>query len=139
MQPLLKIDLSNKSWKSEKIPETWAHDYLGGASLAARLLYDHLNPEIGALDPQSPLLFINGPLTGTGGPAVGRFVICGRSPATNIWGESNIGGFWGPELRKAGYFGLWITGKADHPTWIHIQDDQVEFFDASSIWGLETY
>lgn len=144
MQPILKIDLSTKEINQLKIPESFQQEYLGGASLAARLLYDHISPDVDALSPEASLLFLNGPLTGTLGPAVGRFVIAARSPATGLWGESNCGGFWGPELRKAGFLGLWITGCASEPVylWIHgsrADDVSVEFKQASSIWGKDTY
>ena len=83
-------------------------------------MYEELLPELDPLSAQAPLLFLNGPLSGTSGPAVGRFVVCAKSPATGLWGESNCGGFWGPELRMAGYYGLWITGKAESPVYISI-------------------
>lgn len=139
MQPILSIDLSTNQFKTHSMPEGWERDYLGAASLAARLLYDHLTPELAPLSLQAPLVFLTGPLTGTSGPAVGRFVVCARSPATGLWGESNCGGFWGPELRKAGYDGLWVTGRAEKPVYLWIQDEQVVVRDAGSIWGLETY
>lgn len=95
MQPILKVDLSSREISQIDIPRQWEIEYLGGASLAARFLYDYLTPELEPLSPQAPLLFLNGPMSGTAGPAVGRYVICGLSPATNLWGESNCGGFWG--------------------------------------------
>ncbi len=138
MQPLLKINLDHGEIKLVDIPEDWEADYLGGASLGARILYDQLNPESDPLSSEMPILFLPGPLTGTLGPAVGRFVVCGRSPATNLWGESNCGGFWGPELRKAGFDGLWIEGKADKPIYLWINNDHVEIRDARHLWGLDT-
>jgi aldehyde:ferredoxin oxidoreductase len=82
---------------------------------------------------------VTGPLTGTAGPAVGRFTVCGKSPATGLWAESNIGGFWGPELRMAGWDGVWISGKAEQPVYLYIHDDQVEYREASHLWGEDTY
>ena len=139
MQPIAKINLSNRSISPFKIPEDWERQYLGGASLAARLLYDHLSPDLEPLSPEAPLLFLNGPLSGTSGPAVGRFVVCARSPATRLWGESNCGGFWGPELRKCGLDGLWIEGQADEPVYLWIREGQIEIRPAHHLWGLETY
>jgi aldehyde:ferredoxin oxidoreductase len=139
MQPILKIDLSSGQFDRITIPEEWIQKYIGGASLAARILYDYIVQELDPLSPQAPLLFLTGPLTGTSGPAVGRFVICSRSPATGLWAESNCGGFWGPELRKTGIDGLWIQGRADHPVFIRIEDDQVDICDARHLWGLDTY
>jgi aldehyde:ferredoxin oxidoreductase len=139
MQPILKINLSSGATEEYQIPEEWEKDFLGGASLAARFLYDSLIPELDALSPDSPLLFINGPLTGTAGPTVGRFVICGKGPATGLWAESHIGGFWGPELRFAGYDGLWITGRASEPVYLWIDEGWLEVRKGAHLWGKDTY
>ena len=139
MQPILKIDLTTGETEEYEIPEKWQKEFLGGASLAARILYDHLTPELEALSPESPLLFMAGPMTGTSGPTTGRFVICGKGPATGLWAESNIGGFWGPELRKAGYDGLWITGKASAPVYLWINGSSLEIRNAAHLWGQDTY
>jgi aldehyde:ferredoxin oxidoreductase len=139
MQPVLRINLTKGTTDEFIVPHQWEVDYLGGASLGARLLYEELIPSLDPLSPEAPLLFLNGPLSGTSGPAVGRFVICAKSPATNMWGESNCGGFWGPELRMAGYDGLWITGRAESPVYISIINNKVEIHSAEQIWGLDTY
>ena len=139
MQPILKIDLSNRTSEVFSPPEDWEQAFLGGASLAARLLYRDLTPELDPFSPEAPLLFLNGPLTGTSGPTVGRFVICGKGPATGLWAESNCGGFWGPELRACGYDGLWITGKASEPLFLWLNGDSLEFRSAEDLWGKDTY
>ncbi|MDD2923425.1 MAG: aldehyde ferredoxin oxidoreductase family protein, partial [Anaerolineales bacterium] len=108
-------------------------------SLAARILYSSLTRDLNPLAEDSPLLFLNGPLTGANGPTTGRFVVCGKSPATQLWAESNCGGFWGPELRKAGYDGLWITGKSLKPVYILVNEGKIEARDAASLWGQDTY
>lgn len=139
MHPILTVNLTSGETGSREIPAQWEQAYLGGASLAARLLYEHLTPTLDPLSPQAPLLFLNGPLTGSAGPAVGRFVVCGKSPATGLWGESNVGGFWGPELVMAGYSGLWLSGRAARPVYLWIHDRQVEIRDAARLWGMDTY
>ncbi len=139
MQPILKIDLSNGAWQEVAIPDLWVQDLLGGASLAARLLYPYLTPGLDPLSADSPLLFMTGPLTGSSGPAVGRFVVCGKGPATGLWAESNCGGFWGPELRQAGFDGVWVTGRASQPVFLWIEDGKVEVRSAVGYWGLDTY
>ena len=139
MQPILTIDLTTGITDSYTVPPAWEAEYLGGASLAARMLYDQLTASLEPLSPQNPLLFLTGPLTGTSGPSVSRFVVCARSPATRLWGESNCGGFWGPELRKAGFDGIWITGRAANPVYLWIHDGQVEIRTASHVWGLDPY
>ena len=144
MQAILKVNLSTGKTEQYNPPGEWVRQYLGGASLAARLLYETLLPSLAPLSAQAPLLFLTGPLTGTAGPAVGRFVVCGRSPATGLWGELNCGGFWGPELRKAGFDGLWVEGCAAEPVYLWIHDDdtlanRVEIRPAAHHWGLDTY
>jgi len=139
MQPILTVNLTTREIGEYTIPKDWERDYLGGASLAARLLYEYLTPDLDPFSPDAPLLFLNGPLSGTSGPAVGRFIIAGRSPATRLWGESNCGGFWGPELRMAGYDGLWVRGKAGHPVYLWIQKGNIEFREAGHLWGMDTY
>jgi len=139
MQPILKINLSTGQTEEYHIPEKWEKDFLGGASLAARILYDSLTRELDALSPDAPLLFMMGPMTGTSGPTTGRFVICGKGPATGLWAESNIGGFWGPELRAAGYDGLWITGRATEPVYLWLNGSRLEVRSAAHLWGQNTY
>ena len=139
MQPILKIDLSTRSAQEYRIPRAWEEAFLGGASLASRLLYPYLSPELDPLSADAPLLFLNGPLTGTAGPTVGRFVVCGKGPATGLWAESNCGGFWGPELRSCGFDGLWITGKAERPTYLWLNGKNVEFRSAEFLWGKDIY
>jgi aldehyde:ferredoxin oxidoreductase len=139
VQDIVKINLSTGAISRFRIPQDWEGQFLGGASLAARLLYESLTSDLDPLSPQAPLLFLNGPLTGTAGPAVGRFVVCGKSPATGLWGESNCGGFWGPELRMAGFDGLWIEGRASEPVYLWIRDDQCEVRPAAHLWGMDTY
>lgn len=139
MQPILKVDLTSKTITQFLAPIEWERSFLGGSALAARLLYDRLTPDLAPFAPQAPLLFLNGPLSGTVGPATGRFVVCGRSPATGLWGESNCGGFWGPELRMAGYDGLWVEGQSEQPVYLWIQDGKIEIRPAAHLWGLDTY
>ncbi|MBK5108054.1 MAG: aldehyde ferredoxin oxidoreductase family protein [Anaerolineales bacterium] len=139
MQPLLTINLSDSTTGRYEIPKQWETDYLGGASLAARLLYDDLTADLDPLSPEAPLLFLNGPMTGTLGPAVGRYVVCGKSPATGIWAESNCGGFWGVELRKTGYDGIWISGRSPEPVYLWLLDGDLKIIPAGHLWGMETY
>ncbi|NJN80102.1 MAG: aldehyde ferredoxin oxidoreductase family protein [Anaerolineales bacterium] len=139
MLPILKINLTTNQTEEFIVPKDGKKDFLGGASLGARILYSSITQELNPLSAESPLLFINGPLSGTNGPTTGRFVICGKGPATNLWAESNIGGFWGPELRKAGYDGLWITGKAESQIYVWIQDDRLEVRSAAHVWGKDVY
>lgn len=139
MQPILRINLTTGNIDEFAVPYDLKVAFLGGASLGARLLYSKLLPTLDPISADAPLLFLNGPLSGTSGPAVGRFVICAKSPATHLWGESNCGGFWGPELRMAGYDGLLLTGRADTPVYLTILDHRIEIHPAAHLWGMDTY
>jgi len=137
---ILSVDLSRATIEEFQVDQELVREYIGGSGLAARLLWEHLTLDLDPLSPSNPLLFITGPLTGTSGPATARFMICAKSPATGLWGESNCGGFWGPELRSAGYDGLLVMGKSPHPVYIWIHDGKVELRDASNLWGkADTY
>jgi aldehyde:ferredoxin oxidoreductase len=139
MQPILKIDLTTGKTEQYVIPRQWEQQFLGGTSLAARILYSSLMRELDPVSPEAPLLFFVGPMTGTSGPTTGRFVVCGKGPATGLWAESNIGGFWGPELRAAGYDGLWVTGKAQQPVYLWLNGKQLEVRAAGHLWGQNCY
>lgn len=139
MQPILQVDLSQGLFSDLQIPNDWQKEYIGGAGLAARILFEFLNIDLDPLGPDSPLLFLNGPLSGTFGPAVGRYVICGRSPLTGLWAESNCGGYWGAELRKTGYDGIFVTGKSESPVSLIINDQQIELLPSEKFWGMNTY
>jgi aldehyde:ferredoxin oxidoreductase len=137
---LLSVDLTRQTLHDQRIDPGIARDYVGGSGLAARLLWDRLRHDLDPLGPDNPLLFITGPLTGTAGPASGRFAVCARSPATGLWGEANCGGFWGPELRLAGYDGVLVTGQSESPVYLWIHDGKAELRDASHLWGAaDTY
>jgi len=136
----LTIDLTTGSNSFETITNEVMYKYIGGSGLGAHLLYDELSPGLDPLSPEAPLAFVTGPLTGTSGPAVARSVICGKSPLTGIWAESNIGGFFGTELRKAGVDVLIVRGKAASPVYIRVDDSRVELRSADHLWGTaDTY
>jgi aldehyde:ferredoxin oxidoreductase len=136
----LMIDLTTGSNAVGTIKNDVIKKYLGGSGLGAYLLYPELSPDLDSLSPEAPLAFITGPLTGTSGPAVARSVICGKSPSTGIWAESNIGGFFGTELRKAGVDVLIVRGRAANPVYLSIQDSHVELRPAGHLWGAaDTY
>ena len=113
--------------------------YIGGSSLGARMLYDELDPSVGPLDPENLLIFMTGPLTGTMCPSCGRYCVCTRSPLTNIWAEAHAAGYWGPELKFAGFDGVVIRGKSERPVYLWIRDGAYELRDAAAIWGRDTY
>jgi aldehyde:ferredoxin oxidoreductase len=136
---ILRVDLSAGSLWEEPLNADYARDYIGGSGLAARYLIDMIDSDTDPLGPNAPLFFLTGPLVGTSMTSAGRYSVCARSPLTGIWGEANSGGFFGPELRYAGYDGVLITGKSERPVWLSIIDGKSELHDAGSLWGCDIY
>jgi aldehyde:ferredoxin oxidoreductase len=139
MKDILVVDLTSRSSRTLPIDPETAREYVGGSGLAARLLYDQLNNELDPLRPENPLLYLTGPLVGTSMPSAGRCTVSALSPLTGIWGESNTGGFIGPELRFSGYDGLLVTGRASSPCWISLIDGELLFHEAEKLWGQDSY
>jgi aldehyde:ferredoxin oxidoreductase len=136
---ILHVNLSTDELRDEALDPDLARDYVGGSGLAARLVYDMVDATTDPLGPENPLVLMTGPLVGTAMPSAGRCSVCALSPLTGIWGESNTGGFIGPELRFAGYDGIVITGRAERPVWLAIVEGDARLRDASELWGLDTY
>jgi len=132
---ILKINLSDNLILTENINLSYTEKYLGGAGYACRYLYDLIKKDTDPLSAENILMIMNGPFSLTSAPAFGRFVVCSKSPYTGLWGEANCGGFFGPELKKAGYDGIIILGKAKTPVYIWILDDKVDILDGSFLWG----
>ncbi len=136
---LLVVDLTAGRVAEEELNSEYARRFIGGSGLAARYTYDMIDADTDPLGPENPLIFMTGPLVGTQAPSCSRYVICARSPHTGLWGESNVGGFMGPQLRFAGYDGIVIKGRADEPVYLFVHDGEAELRDASQLWGLDTY
>jgi aldehyde:ferredoxin oxidoreductase len=136
---ILRVDLSASRLWDEPLNEDYVRHFVGGSGLAARYLYDLLDRHTDPLGPQNPLFFLTGPLVGTPMTSAGRYSVCARSPLTGIWGEANSGGFFGPELRAAGYDGVLITGRAEQPAWLSIVDGQAQLHEAGDLWGSDIY
>ena len=140
MGKLLRVDLTTGRMWDEPIDDAYAEQFVGGSGLAARYLWDLITPETDPLGPDNPLIFMTGPLVGTSTPAAGRFAVVTRSPATGLLGEANSGGYWGPELRRAGYDGVIVTGQARAPVWLELREDAAPMLhDAGDLWGLDMY
>ncbi len=136
---LLVINLTTGDISTQELNRGYAAQYLGGSGLAARYLYDWIDAKTDPLGADNPLVFMNGPLDGTGAPSSGRFAVCARSPQTGLWGEAIAGNFFGPELKFAGYDGIVIRGKANSLCYLHITPDRVDIHDASDLRGRTTY
>ena len=134
---LLRVDLTRGIVSVEEFDEAFYRLYPGGKALAGYLLLREIEPGADPLGPDNVLVLVNGLLTGAPISTATRFTASARSPLTGAYGESEAGGFWGPELKMAGYEGIIVTGRAEHPVYIAIKDDQVEIRDARHLWGQE--
>jgi len=132
---ILRINLTNGEISKEPLDLKMAEEFVGGRGLASRLLCAEIDPEIDALSSENPLIFGTGPLTGTGAPATARYVVVCKAPLTGTIACSNSGGFFGPEIKFAGYDVLIIEGESPEPVYLWIQDDRVEIRSASLLWG----
>src|SRR5438128_11712085 len=132
---LLHIDLSARQSRVEEVPENILRRHLGGGAMAAWLLLRELKPGVDPLGPDNVLVFMTSVINGLWLSGTNRYTAAAKSPLTGGYGESEAGGWWGPELRAAGWDGLVIRGKAASPVYLWIKDDKVEFRDASRYWG----
>ena len=132
---VLRINLTERTITKEPLNEQWAKEYVGGRGLGARYLTEEVDPTVDALDPDNKLLFVTGPLTGTSASCGSRYMVVTKGPLTNAITTSNSGGYWGPELKFAGYDMLILEGRASSPCYLWIYDDVVELRDAGELWG----
>lgn len=131
----LRVDLSRGLIEQEPIPRDILVNYIGGEGLGAKYLYDEVPPGTDPFDPQMLVVVAPGPVSGTLSPGCGRLEIITKSPNTGLFGDSNVGGDFAPELHWAGYDAILITGKAPQPVYLWIDDDKVELRDAGHLWG----
>jgi len=134
---ILRVDLTRGTIQVEKFDEQFYRLYPGGKALAAYFLLRELPPGTEPFAPENLLILANGLLTGAPFSTATRFTAAARSPLTRAYGESEAGGYWGPELKMAGYEAIVITGRAEQPVYLWIHDDQVEIRDARRLWGHE--
>ena len=138
-QKIAYIDLSTGDIKTRLIPEKVRRLYLGMRGIDMYLLYNHIKPGIDPMGPENVLLVSSGPLSGTPVPSPSRTHVAALSPLTECVGSTNMGNYFGPELRFAGYDHLVITGKAEKPIYLWIYNDQIEIRDAEYIWGQDCF
>jgi aldehyde:ferredoxin oxidoreductase len=136
---LLFVNLTAGTLKEEKPHGNIYRDFLGGTGLGVRILYERMKPNADPLGPENMLGFVTGPLTATGVSGGGRHTVVTKSPVTKAWADSNSGGFWGPELKWAGYDGVFFSGISPKPVYLLITPGKVELRDAAYLWGKDTY
>jgi aldehyde:ferredoxin oxidoreductase len=135
---MLFVDLTSGTVKQQELPEELARQFIGGYGIGARVLYDMMKPGVAPLGPDNVLGFVTGPLTGSGALFGSRYTLVCKSPVTGGWNDANSGGFFGPELKMAGYDAVFVSGAAREPVYLWINDGRVEIRDARKLWGKDT-
>ena len=136
---ILRINLTAGSVKVEPLNMDWAHAYLGSRGLATKYIVEEMDPKTDPLSEANKLIWATGPLTGTMASTGGRYTVVTKGPLTGAIACSNSGGYWGAELKMAGYDMVIFEGKSAKPVYLFIQDDLVELRDASHLWGKSVW
>ena len=136
---IIWVNLTTRSIEKRPIDEDMIRKYLLGAGYLSRVLYDMIPVGTDPLGKDNVLGFATGLLTGSMFPQSSRHVIAALSPLTNIWGESHAAGFWGAELKLAGYDAVMFTGTSTTPVYLHIEDSRVKLLDAAHLWGKDVF
>ncbi len=135
---ILRVNLTKSEISVEDLDMRVAKDYIGGLGLGVKYLYDEIDPAVDAFSPANKLLFVTGPLTGTGAPSANRYVAVAKSPLTGCIANSTAAGEFSMQLKYAGYDMIIVEGKAKKPVYLWIEDDKVEIRDAQPLWGLSS-
>ena len=135
---ILRVNLSTSDITIETPDQTFYRMYMGGKGIIAHYLLKEVSPEADALGAENKLIFATGVLTGIPIAGTPRYTVGAKSPLTGGFGQSEAGGFWGPELKKAGWDAVIIEGKAEKPVYLSITDSDIQINDAAELWGKET-
>ena len=138
MGKILDIDLSTGAVGEYPVSDTDRERFLGGRFLATKILWEELQPGVDPLSEENILVIMTSPLTGTGAPSSSRYDISAKSPLTGAIGHSNSGGNFGIRLKRAGWDGMIVRGKAPQPVTIEVTEDRVAIHRADALWGLDT-
>ena len=136
---LLRVNLSEGSCTPEDLNMEWAQQYLGQRGLSSKYLTEEIDPACDPLGPENKLIFATGPLTGTMASTSGRYSVTCKGPLTGAIASSNSGGFFGAELKFAGWDMVIFEGKSEKPVYLLIQDDRVELCSAEGLWGKSAW
>lgn len=139
MGKVLRVDLTANEISIQTFSDVVLRKYIGGSGLGAKILYEETYEQTDPLGPENVLIFMTGPLVGTMAPNFGRYEVITKSPLTGAYGEANSGGTWGVYLKRSGYDGIIIKGKAEKPVYLWINNGDVEIKDAAVLWGKDTY
>ena len=132
---ILRVDLSKGTCKSEPLNMEWAQQYLGQRGLATKYFVEEVDPKVDPLSPANKMIMATGPLTGTPASTGGRYSVITKGALTGAIACSNSGGYFGAELKFAGWDMVIFEGKSAKPVYLSIEDDKVELKDASHLWG----
>jgi len=132
---LLRVDLTRRTTSVED----WDRSWIGGKGFGVWTLFNEEPVDSDEFDPRRVLVFSSGPLNGAIAPSCSRLTICSRNLLTGGCSTSNAGGFFSSEMKYAGYDHIVITGKADGPVYLYIKNEEIEFLDASHVWGKDTW
>jgi aldehyde:ferredoxin oxidoreductase len=136
---ILRVDLTKGTCKSEPLNMEWAQQYLGQRGLATKYFVEEVDPKVDPLSPANKMIMATGPLTGTPASTGGRYSVITKGPLTGAIACSNSGGYFGAELKFAGWDMVVFEGKSAKPVYLSIEDDKVELRDAAHLWGKTTW
>jgi len=136
---ILRVNLTAGTVTPEPLNMEWAHAYLGSRGLGSKYLINEIDPKVDPLSPENKLIWATGPLTGTMASTGGRYTVITKGPLTGAIACSNSGGYWGAELKMAGWDMVIVEGKSPTPVYLYINDDVAELRDASSLWGQSVW
>ena len=132
---VLRVDLTNGTIKTEPLNMQWAQEYLGQRGLATKYFVEEVDPKVDPLAPENKMIMATGPLTGTAASTGGRYSVITKGALTGAIACSNSGGYFGAELKFAGWDMIIFEGKSPKPVYLSIEDDKVELKDAAHLWG----
>ena len=135
---VLIADLSDQTYIIEDLNPEWAKDFIGGAALGARYLYELMPGNTPVFDAGSVIGFVSGPVNGTGAFMSGRYSVVSKSPVTGGFNNANSGGKFGPCLKRSGFDAVFVKGISQEPVYIFIDDGNVSFRGAAALWGKTT-
>ncbi len=139
MGKILRVDLTKGRVETEKLDESLARQFIGGSGMGTKILFDETSAKTDPLGPENRLIFMTGPFAATPVITSGRHHMVTKSPLTGAYTESDSGGTWGPYLKRAGFDGIVVTGKAKKPVYLWVTDGKAEIRDAKKLWGMDTY
>ena len=136
---ILRVNLTEGTVKSEPLNMEWAREYIGSRGLGSKYLVSEIDPKVDPLSPDNKIIWATGPLTGTMASTGGRYSVITKGPLTGAIACSNSGGYWGAELKMAGWDMIVFEGKSPKPVYLYINDDTAELRDAAGIWGKSVW